>query len=51
MVRMRRWTLAAGTAALMTWIAAGSVLAADSPVASSGSRSIQQRSRSRSGTA
>ena len=36
MVRMRRWTLAAATAALMTWIAAGSVLAADSPVSIAG---------------
>src|SRR5688572_21470587 len=36
MVRMRRWTLAAGTAALMTWIAASSVLAADSAVTIAG---------------
>lgn len=32
MVRIRRWTLAAATAALMTWIAASTVLAADSAV-------------------
>jgi len=36
MVRMRRWTLAAATAALMTWIAASSVLAADSAVSIAG---------------
>jgi plastocyanin len=36
MVRMRRWTLAAATAALMTWIAASSVLAADSAVTIAG---------------
>ncbi len=36
MVRMRRWTLAATTAALMTWIAASSVLAADSAVTIAG---------------
>ncbi len=36
MVRMRRWTLAAATAALMTWIAASSVLAADSDVTIAG---------------
>jgi plastocyanin len=36
MVRMRRWTLAAATAALSMWIAASSVLAADSPVTIAG---------------
>jgi plastocyanin len=36
MVRMRRWTLAAATAALSTWIAASSVLAADSAVTIAG---------------
>jgi plastocyanin len=36
MVRMRRWTLAAVTAALMTWIAASSVVAADSAVTIAG---------------
>ena len=32
MVRMRRWTVAAAIAGLATWIAVGSVLAADSSV-------------------
>jgi plastocyanin len=32
MVRMRRWTLAAATAALALWVVAGSVVAADSAV-------------------
>ena len=36
MVRMRRWTLAAAAAALMTWIAATSVVAADSAVTIAG---------------
>ena len=36
MVRIRRWTLAAATAALMTWSAASSVMAADSPVSIAG---------------
>jgi plastocyanin len=36
MVRMRRWTLAAATAALTMWIAASTVLAADSAVTIAG---------------
>jgi plastocyanin len=36
MVRMRRWKLAAATAALTMWIAAGTVLAADSAVTIAG---------------
>jgi plastocyanin len=36
MVRMRRWPLAAAAAALSTWIAASSVLAADSAVTIAG---------------
>ena len=36
MVRMRRWTLAAATAALTMWIAASTVLAADSSVTIAG---------------
>jgi plastocyanin len=36
MVRMRRWTLAAATAALALWMVAGSVVAADSAVAIAG---------------
>jgi plastocyanin len=36
MVRLRRWTLAVATAALVTWIAASSVLAADSAVTIAG---------------